>query len=592
MVVFLKKINYLLSSTQKKKLIFLFFLALVGVLFETLGIGLVIPMFKIITDPSILDKYPILSFLTDLSPFNWFLGESHDMSVQGQLITGAIIMVIIVYSLKACFLIFLSWKQNTFVTNLGIHWSEKLFSGYLHLPYSFYLQKNSALLIRNVNQAFILAATVELTLTLITEILVIFGITSLLIITEPLGAIVVIVIFLLSGFYFQKFTKKYLTSWGEKRHFYDGQRIKHMQQGFGGAKDLKLLGREKNFSGQFLKHNSASAIVSRNQRILKTVPRLWLEIMVVVSLSFLLFLMLINNQTINNVIPTLGLFAAASFRLMPSVNKILANIQSLSYEMPSVNNVYKELTETTAQNVTINKKNEKINFNKFIKLENVNYTYQGSHKSVLNGININIPHGCQAGFVGESGSGKSTLIDIILGLLSPSNGSVKVDDVDIQKNLRSWQSQIGYVPQEIFLTDDTLRNNIAFAISRDKILDKSMDEAIAAANLSEFVESLPDGLNTMVGERGVRLSGGQRQRIGIARALYHKPKVLVLDEATSSLDLETEREIMEGVFKLKGDKTILIIAHRLSTVSKCDELFKINNGKIVQKGTFKEVVDH
>ena len=193
--------------------------------------------------------------------------------------------------------------------------------------------------------------------------------------------------------------------------------------------------------------------------------------------------------------------------------------------------------------------------------------------------------------MGESGSGKSTLIDIILGLLNPTHGCVKIDNVDIQTNLRGWQNQIGYVPQDIFLTDDTLRKNVAFAISEDQISDRSVDEAIKGANLDEFVKSLPEGLSTMVGERGVRLSGGQRQRIGIARALYHKPRVLVLDEATSALDIETEREIMEGILKLKKNKTILIVSHRLSTVSICDLLFKLDNGKIVQKGKFEEIVN-
>ena len=312
--------------------------------------------------------------------------------------------------------------------------------------------------------------------------------------------------------------------------------------------------------------------------------------MVVTCLSILLFLMLMGGQSINAIIPTLGLFAAASFRLMPSANKILGNIQELRYAKPVVDTSYEEINKISDRKIN-DQLNGNLNFKKYINIEEIHHTYEGTSKKTLDKININIPFGTLVGFVGESGSGKSTLIDIILGLLSPTKGSIKVDNIDIKENLRGWQNQIGYVPQEIFLTDDTLRRNVAFAIPDDKISNQSVDEAIKNANLDEFVRSLPKGLETMVGERGVRLSGGQRQRIGIARALYHKPNILVLDEATSSLDTDTEKEIMEGIFKLKKNKTVLIVAHRLSTVSICDELFKLDKGKIIQKGKFEEITN-
>ena len=355
-------------------------------------------------------------------------------------------------------------------------------------------------------------------------------------------------------------------------------------------KDLKLLGREKNFSGEFLKYNSASAFIKRNTKVLKSLPRLWLEIMIVTSLSILLFLMLLGGKSINNVIPTLGLFAAASFRLMPSANKILGNIQELRYSRPVINTAYDELNKIKIKKNT-SEESKILEFKKSIDIEQVDHTYEGISTPTLNKINIKIPCGNLVGFVGESGSGKSTLIDIILGLLNPTNGSIKIDNINIQENLRGWQNQIGYVPQDIFLTDDTLRKNIAFAIPEDEISNQLVHEAVKGANLENFVTSLPEGLETMVGERGVRLSGGQRQRIGIARALYNKPNVLVLDEATSSLDMDTEKEIMEGIFKLKKNKTVLIVAHRLSTVSVCDELVKLDKGKIIQKGKFEEIIN-
>ena len=585
-----KKFNHVLNYKQKRSVLLLLFLIFIGMFLETLGVGIVIPVFTIIMDPNIVDKYPAGAlFLTKLSPLNWLPNNLNISSIQNQIITGAIMIIIFVYIFKACFLIFLTWVQSTFITNLNISWSDKLFSGYLFQPYSFHLQRNSALLIRNINQTGNFAASLELTLVLISEILVVVGISSLLIITEPLGASVIILIFLLSSYIFHLYTKKHLHNWGIKRHLHEGQRIKHIQQGLGGVKDLKILGREKTFSFQFLKHAMAVAWVSRNQKVLKSLPRLWLEIIIVICLSVLLLLMLIEEKSVNELIPTLGLFAAASFRLMPSANKILGNIQQLKYDAPVINNIYKELVENKPKEVS-ERFNKILSFKKSIKLENISYTYEKTSIPTINNININIDFGSQVGFIGESGAGKSTLINIILGLLNPKEGVIKIDDFDIQSNLRGWQNQIGYVPQDIFLTDDTLRNNIAFAISEDKILDETVKKAIKEANLEKFVKGLPNGLNTMVGERGVRISGGQRQRIGIARALYHQPSVLILDEATSSLDTDTEKEIMKGVIKLKNHKTVLIVSHRPSTVEMCDQIFKIESGKIVKKGKFEEVI--
>ena len=587
----IKKFNSLLDSNQKGKVFILLIFIMIGMLLETLGVGLIIPIFTIITDPNIADKYPEASiFVSKLSPLNWFFSNKEIYSSQVQLITGAIVVIIFVYLIKVLFVLFLIWKQNTFVTKLGIGWSDKLFTGYLKQPYSFHLQRNSAILMRNVNQVLVLAGNLEVSLVLLSEILVVVGIASLLIITEPVGAFVVILTFVSFSYLFQNYSKKRLSTWGEKSHFYEGERIKYLQQGFGAVKDLKLLGREKNFSGEFLKYNSASAFIKRNTKVLKSLPRLWLEIMIVTSLSILLFLMLLGGKSINNVIPTLGLFAAASFRLMPSANKILGNIQELRYSRPVINTAYDELNKIKIKKNT-SEESKILEFKKSIDIEQVDHTYEGISTPTLNKINIKIPCGNLVGFVGESGSGKSTLIDIILGLLNPTNGSIKIDNINIQENLRGWQNQIGYVPQDIFLTDDTLRKNIAFAIPEDEISNQLVHEAVKGANLENFVTSLPDGLETMVGERGVRLSGGQRQRIGIARALYNKPNVLVLDEATSSLDMDTEKEIMEGIFKLKKNKTVLIVAHRLSTVSVCDELVKLDKGKIIQKGKFEEIIN-
>ena len=309
---------------------------------------------------------------------------------------------------------------------------------------------------------------------------------------------------------------------------------------------------------------------------MQQLPRLWLELLAIAALAVLLISMTMQGKPMIAVLPTLALFAAASFRLMPSANRILSGIQQLRFGLPVVDMLHHELT---LANEAPDAKAKPISFENTLALKCVSYTYPTANKQALNNVDLTISKGDMIGFIGESGSGKSTLIDIVLGLLSPDEGFVVVDGVDVQSNLRGWQDQIGYVPQNIYLTDDTLRRNVAFGLSEEDIDNNAVERALQAAQLQNFVDTLPQGVNTVVGERGVRLSGGQRQRIGIARALYHDPAVLVLDEATSALDNETEAEVMDAVISMHGKKTILIIAHRLTTIQRCTNLYQIKHGR-------------
>jgi ABC-type multidrug transport system fused ATPase/permease subunit len=329
------------------------------------------------------------------------------------------------------------------------------------------------------------------------------------------------------------------------------------------------------------------------QAALQQFPRLWLELLAIGGLALLVTSMLAQGRDMVSIVPTLGLFAVAAFRLMPSVNRVLAAVQSLRYAHVVIDTLYEEFKLDVPEPVA-NQANGVTHpvsaFKAEIHLSILGYTYPNATLPAISDISITIQKGQSAGFIGPSGAGKSTLIDVILGLLPPSSGQVLVDGQDIGKNLRAWQDQIGYVPQMIYLTDDTLRRNVAFGLPDGQIDDTAVRRAIRDAQLEEFVASLPDGIESKVGERGVRLSGGQRQRIGIARALYHNPSVLVLDEATSALDSETEVDVMQAITALKGNKTILIVAHRLSTVKNCDQLYQLEHGKLVAYGTAMEIL--
>lgn len=555
-------------------------LMMVGMLLETLGIGLIIPVITLMMQGDLVSSYPVFT------PIFEFLGKPSPTA----LITAVMLGLVGVYIFKNFFLAFLIWKQTHFVFDVRVNLSGRLFTIYLRQPYTFHLQRNSAELVRNVHgEVAAFTGVISSAQMLVTEILVLVGIATLLLFVEPLGALLVTIILGGAGVVFHHFTRKRISNWGAERQHHDGLRFKHLQQGLDGAKDVKLLGRESDFLAQFHTHNLKSARASKFQTIIQNYPRLMFELLAVTGLAILVISMLSQGREMASIIPTLGLFAAAAFRLMPSVNRVLVSVQALRFNLPVVNTLYDEIKLITPEPVSKQTGSSEV-FNNELSITNLKYLYPGVTLPALDGISINVQKGESVGFIGSSGSGKSTLVDVILGLLKPNGGRVEVDGHDIHLALRQWQDQIGYVPQSIYLTDDTFRRNIAFGLPDDQIDNEAVKRAIHAAQLEGFVSSLPDGMETIVGERGIRLSGGQRQRIGIARALYHDPDVLVLDEATSALDTATEHGVMQAVMALQGKKTIIIVAHRLSTVEHCDRLYRLDQGKVVEEGTPAEII--
>lgn len=570
-----RKIWGLLTIAERRSAVVLLGLMFIGMALETLGVGLVIPALALLTQRDFASSYPAIQ------PALQALGSPS----QQNLVIGGMLVLVGVYLIKALFLALLAWWQTRFAFGVQAQLSQRLFTVYLRQPYTFHLQRNSAQLIRNVTgevQTFTFNIMLP-GMQLLTEGLVLFGLCGLLLVVEPLGALIVVTVTGLAAWGFHWLTRRQIARWGKARLHHEGLRIQHLQQGLGGAKDVKLLGRESEFLEQYSLHNTQSARVGEFITTLKQLPRLWLEVLAVGGLATLVLTMLAQGRTLASVLPTLGLFAAAAFRLMPSVNRMLGSVQSLRYGLPVINVLHDELK--LAAPAPHKDQASAPPFREVLELRQVNYTYPSAAQPALNVLSLDVRCGESVGFVGPSGAGKSTLVDILLGLLTPDSGAVRVDGENIQHALRNWQDQIGYVPQSIFLTDDTLTRNVAFGLSNAQIDVAAVWHAIRAAQLEEFVYSLPQGLDTMVGERGIRLSGGQRQRIGIARALYHDPAVLVLDEATSSLDTDTERGVMEAVRTLRGSKTILIVAHRLSTVEHCDRIYRLSQGRVVEEGT-------
>lgn len=569
------KIWALLTHSEQRSAVLLLGLMIVGMALETLGIGVVVPAIGVLTDLDFVNSYPSLSSM---------IGDPGEVS-RNTLIVGAMLSLIGIYLFKAVFLSYLAWRQARFVSGVEAHLSERLFTMYLRQPYTFHLQRNSAQLIRNVISEvnmFTFNAVIA-GMTVLTEALVLFGLSVLLLVTEPVGAIIVVSVLGVAGWGSLYLTRSSLVRWGEARQHHEGLRIQHLQQGLGAVKDVKVLGRESDFLQQYAMHNGESARAGQLLLTLQQLPRLWLELLAVVGLATLVFTMLAQGRELIAILPILGLFTAAAFRLIPSANRILGSLQSLRFGLPVINTLYEEIRleippvnrpEGTAEP-----------FRDKLEFSHVTYTYLGAPAPALEDVSLVINRGESVGIIGTSGAGKTTLIDVLLGLLTPDSGEVRADGKSIQPSLRCWQDHIGYVPQSIFLTDDTLRNNVGFGLPAAQIDEAAVWQAVRAAQLEEFVNSLPEGLNTVVGERGIRLSGGQRQRIGIARALYHDPEVLVLDEATSSLDTAIELEVMQAVSTLRGSKTIVIVAHRLSTVEHCTRLYRLEYGRVADTGT-------
>lgn len=585
----LKKLLDLFTIRERWQIAGLFILILIGAGFETLGVGLVLPFISLLENPQRVEQAGLL---------RWVYQAVGEPEIR-QFLIGAGLGFIGIYLLKNAYLTGITYLQFRFIYDKQIKLCSRLFRAYLYSPYTFHLQRNSADLMRNLTSETgqFFGGVLIPGLLALTEVTILACIALFLLVVEPVTCMAAAGGIGLATMIFYRMVRLKLSDLGKALQYHQARLIQTINQGLGGVKEAKVLGREQLFIDEYQSHNISSTRAFQFSQVVSQLPRFFIESIAVVGLMLIVVSVLAQGRNLNGVLPTLSLFAAAAFRLMPSINRILNAVTRMRFSSHSVYVLYHDLMELKA----IEETSKKVNWSRrdlikqgletAIELRNVVYQYPGASDASLQGVSLTIPKGTSVGFVGASGAGKTTIVDVILGLLPPTQGQVLVDDRDIYQDLSAWQRLIGYIPQSIYLCDDTLRNNIAFGIPEDEINQDWIESAVESAQLTELVKSLPQGLDTLVGELGVRLSGGQRQRVGIARALYHNPEVLVMDEATAALDNQTEAGVMQAVEKLSGEKTLIMIAHRLSTVKNCDCLYFMNQGKIVAVGTYSKLLE-
>ena len=560
----LEKILLLINKRQKKSLILISLLLFFGMFLEVIGLGILIPTISVLLDPLALKKIPILSFVKDILP----------VISEQTLIYLFLGLVVSLYFLKSLFLSFLTLKQNRFLQNLSAYISNNLYSSYLNQQYNFHLKRNTSELIKNIQlEISLLSSYTNSVITIFIEVGFVISVIATLLYIEFVGAISIAVFYGILSVIFFQFTKRKIKKWGEIRQEVDTKISKIIFEGLGAIKDLLILGKTPYYISTYSEKNYNRSRIISNQETLSQISRFYLEFISVAGLISFITILMIQGKANNDLVSVLGVFVAASFRIIPSLNRIINSIQTIKFSKPSVDVIYKEIKSINKIN-NLNEQQINFKFKSSVEFKNVSFSFN-KDVEVLKCINLRIEKGQTIGITGESGSGKSTLVDILMGLHKPTKGEIKIDDVlDFQLN-QSWRNAIGYVSQSIYLTDDTIKKNIALGDPDDIISDSRIIELLKQVQLEEFVSKLKMGIYTKVGERGVQLSGGQRQRIGIARALYNSPDILILDEATSALDTKTENGVMECINSLKGDKTIVMIAHRLNTLKSCDLLFEL-----------------
>lgn len=579
----LQKIAYLFDRRQLWQLAGLAVLILIGGTLETLGVSMMLPVVDAVMDP---DKFMQKSYVKKIAAF------FHIQSAR-QLIIGMLLLLIALFIIKNAYLLFQIYVQNTFVTRNRNRMISRVMREFLNRPYEDYLGADIPTVFRltdsDIPNAFQLILVM---IQMITEIVVAVSICIVLVVVvSPLISIGCGLLFLGMTLIITKVLKPRLNAIGRKNQEIQSRIAKWRIQSIYGLKDVKVLHREEFFVRNYYESGAIGANVARNYAVMNNTPRLLIETIFIVAMLSFILVFAMQGGDFTTLISKLTAFAMAAIRVMPATNRINTYLSEIAYAQPCLDYLYENLTESMKLDVNGSvtglvegKQGEKppLTLTDKISLDHISYTYPHTDKPIFTDAHMEVKKGQSVGIMGPSGAGKSTIVDILLGLLRVQEGTITCDGRDVFENYPSWLSKIGYIPQSIYLIDESIRDNIAFGIDADQIDDEQIWEALKEAQLKEFVEGLPEGLDTTIGDRGVRISGGQRQRLGIARALYYHPEILVFDEATSALDGDTETAVMEAINSFHGKKTMVIIAHRLNTIEKCDVIYKVENGKITE----------
>ena len=582
----LKQLFYLLKVQERKKGLILLIIITIMALLDMIGVASIMPFMAVLTNPDLIDSNIILNTAFEAS--NIFGVKT---VLQFQFLLGILVFIFLIFSIT--FKAFTMYLQTYFAENIDYSIAKRLVEGYLHQPYGWFLNRNSAELGKSILSEVnaVISNAFKPLMDLIGKSLSTIAILILLILIDPKLAFIVGFTLILSYGVIFLFTRNFLKRIGLDRFKANSLRYNVVAEAFGAIKEIKIGGLENTYLERFSKPAKVIANRSAAMTLASQIPRLALEAIAFGGLLLTVLYLMLKSGNINNAVPMIALYAFAGYRLMPALQQIYNAIARIRFVTPALDALCNDMNSLQPINLNNNNKDDLI-FKKSITLSQVHYHYPNAPKMVLKDINLNIPARSTVALVGTTGSGKTTTVDILLGLLEAQQGNLKVDGRVINKhNLRTWQNSIGYVPQQIYLADDTVSANIAFGKNPEDIDQQAVERAAKIAELHEFViNDLPLKYQTEVGERGVRLSGGQRQRIGIARALYHKPQLLILDEATNALDNLTEEIVMKAVNNLSKDITIIIIAHRLSTVKECDNIFFLEKGELKAQGNFNELV--
>ena len=576
-----------LLEDQVKKIPLLFFLFIMLSILDVIGLGLILPYVSLIVNPEEFYSSQIAT-LFNLSYFNL---ESEDLIIY----LGIIIFTI--FLIKGLGSILINYFILSFSAYQSVRLASKLMSSFQKMPYSIYTKRNSSEYVYSINSlANYYALVVQAILRVAVEIILGLAIFILLAISNFIVLFTLFIIISTTIFLYDKFFKNKLEKYGRLRNFYGTKQVKAVSEGLGGFKEVRILGQEKYFYNEVRENIKQFSKYYIKSNLIFGSTRYFIETVLAFFIISIVLFYTINDSTFTNLVPTLMLFGIATVRLAPAANQIINGISIIRSSINGMDILYNDINDLNKLNITkttdINEEN-KNHLNEFesLKLSNVSFSYDDAMKKTIDNINLEINNGDIVGIMGPSGSGKTSLVDVILGLLKISSGSIHFNQKNLDENLKSWQEQVAYLPQEIFILDHSLKENITLTADDHEIDKHKLDQSIKMAKLETLIDQLPDGSDTIIGEKGIRISGGQRQRIALARAFYFERKVLIFDEATSALDIDTEKEIMREISDLKGLKTIILVAHRVSTLNICNKIYKLDDGKIVSSGTYQEVIE-